>query len=255
MLPSRPLGQFFTPPQVVDLAFAVLAWLRPGVRAGRLVDLSCGEGAFLAGALRHGFAAERVYGLDVDPQLLPGWQALFPPPARPHLALADGLLGPMTEAFEVVVGNPPFGGSPDPAVLPHLTGVYRWWRLGRRGGGSFPRELWFLERSLRLLRPGGLLGLVLPEGFLANKRWRPQREELLRRAQMEAVIGLPRSVFRHSRAAVKTCLIFVRQQAPAAGHVVRLAELDDEDLPCPEALLEAWKAGAVHATEAPWQEA
>ncbi len=196
-----------------------------------------------------------LYGLDVDRQLLPVWQAQFPPPTRPHLALADGLLGTMPAAFEVVVGNPPFGGSPDPAALPDLMMAYHWWRLSRRGGGSFPRELWFLERSLRLLRPGGLLGLVLPEGFLANKRWRPQREELLRTAQVEAVIGLPRSVFRGSRAAVKTCLIFVRQQAPAAGHVVRLAELDDEDLLCPAALIAAWDAGAVQATEAPWREA
>ena len=254
MLPSRPLGQFFTPPEVVDLAFTVLAWLQPDVTRGRLVDLSCGEGAFLAGALRHGFAPRRVYGLDCDPRLLPVWQEAFPLPQRPRLSLADGLLGPLEGRFEVAVGNPPFAGSPDDALLPDLMLAYRWWRLGTRGQASFPRELWFLERSLGLLRPGGLLAMVLPEGFLANRRWRPQRQELLRIAQMEAVIGLPRSVFRDSRTTVKTCLVFVRRQPPTAGHRVRLAELDEGELGQHQVLLRAWEGRQVIASTAPWRE-
>ena len=255
MLQSRPLGQFFTPPEVVDLAFAVLAWLEPDVARGRLVDLSCGEGAFLAGALGHGFAPGRIYGLDVDPRLLPVWQEAFPPPERPHLGVADGLLGAMGGGFDVAVGNPPFGGSPDGALLPDLMLSYRWWRLGRRTPTSFPRELWFLERSLGLLRPGGLLAMVLPEGFLANRRWRPQREEMLRTVQMEAVIGLPRSVFRVSRTTVRTCLVFARRQPASPGHEVRLAELETDEIGQPKVLISAWEAGQVIATEAPWRDA
>jgi type I restriction enzyme M protein len=251
---SRPLGQFFTPPEVVDLAFAVLTWLQPDLEQGRLLDLSCGEGAFLAGALRQGFRPECVYGLDVDARLLAVWRDLFPTPARPRLALADGLRGPMAGDFDVVVGNPPFGGGPEPALIPELTVAYEWWRLGGRAPAAFPRELWFLERSLRLLRPGGLLALVLPEGFLANRRWRPQREAMLSAVQMEAVVGLPRSVFRASRTTVKTCLIFARRQPPAADHMVRLAELEPDELAMPEVLLEAWERGVAQASpERPWQ--
>jgi len=253
MRPSRSLGQFFTPPAVVDLAFAVLGWLEPRVRTHSVVDLSCGEGAFLAGALRHGFAAENVYGLDVDARLPAVWREAFAD-GRPHLALADGLLGDGAEQFDVVVGNPPFAGAPDAAQLAELTMTYHWWRLGGRSPASFPRELWFLERSLQVLRPGGLLALVLPEGFLANRRWRPQREAMLRETQMEAVIGLPRSVFRNSGTTVKTCLVCARKQAAAADHRVRLAELDDADLHDPQALLQAWQERRVVASDAPWRQ-
>lgn len=253
MLQSRSLGQFFTPPEVVDLAFAVLSWLEPGVSEGRLVDLSCGEGAFLAGALRHGLAPERVYGLDVDPRLPAVWAEAFAHRQRPRLAVADGLRGPMAPHFDVAVGNPPFGGNPDEALLPELTAAYGWWQLGRRSPTSFPRDLWFLERSLALLRPGGLLAMVLPEGFLANRRWRPQREAMLQVTQLEAVIGLPRSVFRASRTTVKTCLVVARHQPPAPDHRVRLAELDEAGLRAPAALLAAWAEGHTIAAEAPWR--
>lgn len=251
---SRALGQFFTPPEVVDLAFRVLAWLQPQVEAGRLLDLSCGEGAFLQGALRHGFAPGHLYGLDADPRLLSVWQEAFPPGRRPHLALSDGLLGPPPERFDVVVGNPPFAGQPDESHMAYLTAHYGWWRLSHsRRPLGLPRELWFLERSLRLLRQGGLLAMVLPEGVLANRRWRGQRADLLARCQLEAVIGLPRSVFRASGTAVKTCLLFLRRQTPQPGHVVRLAELAEAEIACPQGVLAAWERGETVAPGAPWE--
>lgn len=254
MLSSRALGQFFTPPEVVTLAFEVLAWLQPKVAEGTLIDLSCGEGAFLQGALEHDFAPQRLYGLDADAQLIPTWRERFAAGSGPHLALADGLLGPMEECFDVVVGNPPFAGGPEPDHLPYLTMHYEWWRLSHpRRPQGLPRELWFLERSLRLLRAGGLLAMVLPEGFLANRRWRHQREDLLRRYQLEVAIGLPRSVFRASRTTVKTCLIFVRKVTPSPQHRVRLAELEADELAQPRGLLQAWKHNETIAGEAPWR--
>lgn len=101
---SRALGQYFTPPEVVDLAFAVLAWLAPDLRSGRLLDPSCGEGAFLAGALRAGFPPARLYGLDADPRLPETWRAAQATalPEAAHLAVTDGLVGGGEELFEVI---------------------------------------------------------------------------------------------------------------------------------------------------------
>lgn len=251
--PSRELGQFFTPDAVVDLAFRVLHWLAPAVSSGLLADISCGEGAFLAGAMRSGFRRDRLYGLDADPNLPALWKNRFSA-AGPHLAVADGLLGLAVERFDVIVGNPPFAGGPDTAHMPALTPAYQWWQLSHaRRPEGLPRELWFLERSLKLLKPNGLLAMVLPEGTLANRRWRPQREQLLENNQIEAVIGLPRSTFRAARTTVKTCLIFLRKQEPRPGHIIRLAELDEEELQHPRDLLEAWKQEAVVAEDCPWR--
>jgi type I restriction-modification system DNA methylase subunit len=104
------------------------------------------------------------------------------------------------------------------------------------------------------LREEGLLAMVLPEGFLANRRWRPQREDLLARYQVEAIIGLPRSVFRRSRTTVKTVLLLVRHRRPAPGHLVRLAELETEELACALATLtSSWQAGRPRAEGRPWE--
>lgn len=251
MQQSRSLGQYFTPPPVVDLAFAVLRWLDPCVAQGRLVDLSCGEGAFLSGALRAGFAARRLYGVDSDARLLDQWreQGLAGVP----LAVADGLLGAGEGLFEVVAGNPPFAGAPAAEHLAQLCRDYSWWRLSRRPE-RLPRELWFLERSLRLLKPGGLLALVLPEGFVANARWLRQRQQVWQEHTVEAVVGLPRTVFRGAGITVKTCLLVVRKQRAAADHRVRLVELAHAaELAAVPELLQAWEQGREVAEGRPWE--
>jgi len=118
---------------------------------------------------------------------------------------------------------------------------------------SLPRELWFLERSLHLLRPGGLLALVLPEGVFANKRWEPVRAALFAATQVEAVIGLPRETFRAGGATVNTCLLIARKGPTSAGHQARLAEVAVEEIPQAAAVLRAaWEQGQTLAAGEPW---
>lgn len=250
MLQDESLGQYFTPAAVVDLAFAILGWLSPSLTDGRLADLSCGEGAFLSGALRAGFCPWRLYGLDADPRLAAVWRENGLEGA--HLAVTDGLVGGGEGLFEVVVGNPPFSGAPDPRHLDQLCGNYGWWRLSRRPE-RLPRELWFLERSLRVLADDGLLVMVLPEGIVANDRWVQHRGEIWRDHTVEAVVGLPRSVFRRSGTTVKTCLLVVRKRCPQAGHQVRLVELAEGETGMAGAILSAWTGQTEVDEGVPWE--
>jgi type I restriction enzyme M protein len=72
-----------------------------------------------------------------------------------------------------------------------------------------PTELIFVERSLNLLKPGGRMGIVLPDGNLNNpslawlRRWAEGRAKLL------AVISLPEETFKSSNATVKASLVFL----------------------------------------------
>lgn len=72
-----------------------------------------------------------------------------------------------------------------------------------------PTELIFVERGLNLLKPGGRMGIVLPDGNLNNpssawlRRWTEGRAKLL------AVVSLPEETFRSSNATVKASLVFL----------------------------------------------
>jgi type I restriction enzyme M protein len=74
-----------------------------------------------------------------------------------------------------------------------------------------PTELIFVERCLNLLKPGGRMGIVLPDGNLNNpslawlRRWAEGKAKLL------AVVSLPEETFRSSNATVKASLVFLRK--------------------------------------------
>lgn len=78
-----------------------------------------------------------------------------------------------------------------------------------KGKNNRPTELIFVERCLNLLKPGGRMGIVLPDGNLNNpslawlRRWAEGRAKLL------AVVSLPEETFRSSNATVKASLVFL----------------------------------------------
>ncbi|MCB2185148.1 MAG: N-6 DNA methylase [Deltaproteobacteria bacterium] len=74
-----------------------------------------------------------------------------------------------------------------------------------------PTELIFVERCLNLLKPGGRMGIVLPDGNLNNpslawlRRWAEGKAKLL------AMVSLPEETFRSSNATVKASLVFMHK--------------------------------------------
>jgi type I restriction enzyme M protein len=72
-------------------------------------------------------------------------------------------------------------------------------------------EILFIERCLSLLKPGGQLGIVLPEGIFNNPSLAYVREFCENRAFIRAVISLPQETFFSSGAAVKASLLFVQK--------------------------------------------
>ena len=241
--PRRALGQYFTPHAVAE--FAVRALHQRGALdapSPRVIDPAAGDGLFLE-ALARAVPGARAVGLDIDAALSGG---------RVHLG--NGLLDhprlDVHEAFfDVAVGNPPYGGlglvelqrlaraaetdegwrvadavarcevlaasiGPPPPELGarHLTSRLRRW-LDR--AFRHPIEGLFMERFVRLLRGGGWMAVVVPEGVLANARAAPLRAWMAARGRVVAVFGLPR-VFASAGATARTALL-IYQRHPAAG--------------------------------------
>src|SRR5262250_3611366 len=75
--------------------------------------------------------------------------------------------------------------------------------LARRGRGrherpeaKVERDVLFIERCLQLLKPGGRMAIVLPQGKFNNATLAYIREWILRHARLLAVVGLHPNTFK-----------------------------------------------------------
>lgn len=129
-------GQVFTPEAVVQ---AMLALRR---NDGRVLEPACGDGAFL----RH---LPGAVGIELDP-------SHCPPGARQQ----DFFAYPDNERFDTIIGNPPYVRFQD--ILPDTA---RRLRSGLFDGRS-NLYLFFIEKCVRHLNPGGELIFITPRDFL-----------------------------------------------------------------------------------------
>jgi len=157
----------------------------------------------------------------------------------------DGLLnvnGIFRNRFDVIITNPPFGTNlkkDSPTVensdrysnqemiekyIEEYGDVYEeelkqvtdnigesirgLFHTGKTSGAT---EVLFIERCLDLLKPGGRLGIVLPEGVLNSSNLQSARAYYEGRAKILLLVSLPQDVFVSSGATVKTSLVFLKK--------------------------------------------
>ncbi|HEY7955042.1 MAG TPA: TaqI-like C-terminal specificity domain-containing protein [Polyangia bacterium] len=156
------LGAYYTPAGLIRRALDRLP--APSAQA-EVVDLACGEGAWLAAAGER-WPAARLVGIDLDPEAVARAAARVP---RATLQVGDGISAELSGA-ELVIGNPPWGAGRSGRV--------------RRGAESASA---FVVRALELLRPGGRLCLLLPAAWLEVAAHRSARERLLAACAIERI--------------------------------------------------------------------
>lgn len=156
----------------------------------------------------------------------------------------DGLLnvnGIFRERFDVILTNPPFGSRVEKSqkiteadkftdedkikkyverygdrYLDALNEVNNnvgesLLSLYHTGKMSALTEVLFIERCLNLLKPGGRMGIVLPEGTLNNDNLQRVREYVEGRAKILFIVSIPQDVFMASGAMVKPSLMFFKR--------------------------------------------
>lgn len=157
----------------------------------------------------------------------------------------DGLLnvnGIWENRFDVILTNPPFGqrvskdmtiNEADKFTDQDKIKAYRehygkeydnalrqvndnigkpFWSLyetGKMSGGL--TEVMFIERCINLLKPGGRMGIVLPEGVLNTSKLQNVREHIEGKAKILLIVSIPQDVFIASGATVKPSLIFFKK--------------------------------------------
>jgi type I restriction enzyme M protein len=133
--------------------------------------------------------------------------------------------------FNMVMTNPPFGQN---LKVPEEVGRHerlltcRKWKLD--GTQWEPTNKWieqqlgvvFFERALGLLKPNGRLAIVLPETFLFSSSFRWFVDWMSRTVTITHIVDVPMVAFEEFCRA-KTCLVFVRKDAPPAGHQILMS--------------------------------
>jgi SAM-dependent methyltransferase len=166
-----------TPAPIVDTMVAKLFEGRPPLPSSTLLDPGCGTGAFIEGVLRwcsnQALGAPQIVGVESDARLLAE--------ANERLGSADCLsllnedfLQARREAFDYIIGNPPY--VPITGLTESERAEYR--TRFSTATGRFDLYLLFFEQALRSLKPGGRLVFITPEKFMYVQTAEPLRKAL-----------------------------------------------------------------------------
>jgi len=111
-------------------------------------------------------------------------------------------------SFDLVMANPPFAGDIK------QTDMLAPYELGRKSNGKMEtkvgRDLLFIERNLDLLRQGGRMAIVLPQGRFNNASDKRVRDFIAERSRILAVVGLHRDTFKPHTGS-KTSVLIVQK--------------------------------------------
>ncbi|MEM9489907.1 MAG: N-6 DNA methylase [Myxococcota bacterium] len=191
------LGQWYTPAAVADLALSLA--LGGQRSAARVLDPTCGDGAFLARAQAAGLAAERIVGVELDPDAARAAQSSVPGTrviCGDLFAIADDVLGGPVDA---VVGNPPYvrqerlSGEQKARIRRRLTADWPELvpgdvhRLSRRGDLAAACIL----RALHFVRPGGRVALVVSSALVDAAYAAPLWRSIARVGRVLALVDAP----------------------------------------------------------------
>lgn len=124
------------------------------------------------------------------------------------------------EFFDVIVSNPPFGSKipiKDPHILEQYELAYIWekdgenWVKTDRLQSSVPPEQLFIERCWQLLKPGGRIGIILPDAILGSPGLGYIRQWLIKNTRIIASIDLHPDTFQPRNGTQTSVLIFQKK--------------------------------------------
>jgi type I restriction enzyme M protein len=179
-------------------------------------------------------------------------------------------IGPDT--FDLIMTNPPFGKSvkTESILLDYQFGhEIKTFKSAGRSPRKCPRnsqdsEVLFIEHYLRVLKPGGRLLIVLPDGVLSNATAKPVRDYMRQQAIIRAVVSLPSETFASTGTTIPTNVVYLQKKRPgdvqgeifmaradAVGRRANGDPIPENDLPFILEKFRDWASGRLTSTEVP----
>jgi len=237
-------GQFFTPKSIVRCMVSILA----PEEGAKVVDPACGTGGFLIETaaywdeknLEHG----NLIGVDKDSDLYvlssaltqlvsPEKSKVFNTNSLDIESIKNNNLYDDIFNADYVLTNPPFGAKipiKDKDILEQYDLGFnwefsknenKWYKTSTIKGSEDPQTL-FVELCVKLLKPNGTLGIVLPEGVFGNSRSGHVLDFLRSHGEIFALIDCPRTSFQPGTD-TKTNILFFRKNDQAINTHVKIA--------------------------------
>ncbi len=194
-------GQFFTPNRIVSyITDSIFNYTINPYNIIKILDPSCGSGQFITAVcimmkkilLQHNFTknqiityiSDSIYGFDIDPIsvlickynmsiILDTDISSFKHIKAANFLVKKNVLFENETFFDIIVGNPPWGGTFTKDEKKYYKSNYY---SAQSGINSFSL---FMERSSELLKPEGNLGFLIPEAFLNIKAHSNTRKLIL----------------------------------------------------------------------------
>ncbi len=169
------------------------------------------------------------------------------------------------ETFDIILTNPPFGSNikvEGDEKLRQYDLAYKWKR--NKKTGTFIKEalkskeapqILFIERCLQLLRIGGRMAIVLPDGIFGNETDAYVRNWIVQNAKILAVIDVPLETFL-PHTGTKTSILVLQKMLPKdipadypifmgiaehCGHDRRGKASSQDDIPTIAPAFHAWR--------------
>jgi type I restriction enzyme M protein len=214
-------GEFYTPRAVTQF---IVEQVNP--RLGEtILDPACGTGGFLVSAIEH---LRQQVKTEADEYTIQECFSGIEKKHLPHVLCMTNLLlhgidvpsnvrhdntlsRPVRdwsprERVDVIVTNPPFGGMEEDGIEANFPAEFR------------TRETadLFLVLLMKLLKPGGRAGLVLPDGTLFGEGVKTRiKETLIKECNLHTIVRLPNGVF-NPYTGIRTNLLFFTKGQPTA---------------------------------------
>ena len=220
---GKTLGQFFTPPKVKKMMIKLIdPQIKKDGTIEKIFDPAMGTGGFLITCLRHLINQSKIKNIKLDWNFI-STEGLGGREAEPDtyqlavsnmlissghmfdvLERGDSIRNPITNKYDIVVANPPFGI--DGLTYDDINHPLRNEYLPIKSNSAVPL---FLQAIIYQLNIGGRCAVVLPEGqelFSKNKVLISIREFLMKTCDLKEVIYLPAGTFTHTT--IKTCVFY-----------------------------------------------
>ncbi|MBL7212308.1 MAG: N-6 DNA methylase [Desulfobacteraceae bacterium] len=127
--------------------------------------------------------------------------------------------------FDVILTNPPFAGEmKDRKMLAHYELAKPALKRAKDKAPKEERDVLFIERALKLLKPGGRAAIVLPQGKFNNSSLAFIREWILKKARLLAVVGLHPNTFKPHTGTKTSVLFFQKYTAQTLARIEKVKQ-------------------------------